>query len=161
MSNISREAQRAILSKLAEAYPGTRTTLNLTRGFPGAVVLANIAYLEEHDLLRGLNDASGLMAGPHWKITAKGLDFLEDDGGLSAILNVTTVRLEADTLKALISAHIDELPAPAEEKSRMKEAIKDISADALKDLAKSLIAQAMKHGPQAYEALRGIASSLS
>lgn len=54
------------------------------------------------------------------KITAKGIDFLTDDGGLSAILGVVTVRLHSDTIQALLGAKINEANIPPEEKSRLK-----------------------------------------
>ena len=41
------------------------------------------------------------------RITAKGIDFLEDDGGLSAILGVVTVKLHADTLREMLAKKID------------------------------------------------------
>src|SRR5882672_5223716 len=52
-------------------------------------------------------------------ITVKGLDFLQDDGGLGAILNVVTVRFEAETLRALIEAKVDASDEPPEQKSAM------------------------------------------
>ena len=49
-------------------------------------------------------------------ITAKGLDFLEDDGGLSAILGAITVKLDPDDLRALIAARIEESDLPTRTK---------------------------------------------
>lgn len=168
MGVIDRQLQRSILEMLAGAFPEWRQASAVMPLRSLTEVLGTLWYLEGHGLVAQERDefepavGFGMISGPRlWRITSKGLDFLEDDGGLSAILNVTTVRLEADTLKALISAHVDALPAPAEEKSRIKDAIKDISADALKDVAKSLIDQAMKHGPQAYEVLRGLVTSIT
>lgn len=68
-----------------------------------------LQYLEEHGLCKSgvMIGADGHLALGESRITAAGLDFLEDDGGLSAILGVVTVRLHADTIRALIDAKIE------------------------------------------------------
>jgi hypothetical protein len=53
------------------------------------------------------------------KITARGLDFLEDDGGLGAILNVVTIRLEADTLRQLLETKINASDMPEADKQTL------------------------------------------
>lgn len=78
---------------------------------------ANLRYLAEHGLVV-YNDNKDLSATV--KITAKGIDFLTDDGGLSAILGVVTVKLHSDTIQALLDAKINEANIPPEEKSRLK-----------------------------------------
>ena len=77
---------------------------------------ANLRYLAEHGLVV-CNDKN---LSATVKITAKGIDFLTDDGGLSAILGVVTVRLHSDTIQALLDAKINEANIPPEEKSRLK-----------------------------------------
>ena len=54
------------------------------------------------------------------KITAKGVDFIRDDGGLSAILSVQTVKLHEDTLKELLSIAIQQAKLPEPEKESIK-----------------------------------------
>ena len=46
-----------------------------------------------------------------------GIDFLTDDGGLSAILGVVTVKLHSDTIQALIAAKIDQAEISDSEKA--------------------------------------------
>src|SRR5439155_16102539 len=103
---VDRDVQRKILEALRDAYPQRKDTRTMEVGDPDLNELgANVAYLEEH----GLVDAkwSGSMAVANVKITARGLDFLVDDGGLSAILGVVTIRLHEDTLKAILIDRVD------------------------------------------------------
>lgn len=67
---------------------------------------ANLRYLEDTWSFKGgaIIGVDGL-AFSESTITAASLDFLEDDGGLSAILGIITVKLHADTIKGL-----DQLP---------------------------------------------------
>lgn len=70
-------------------------------------------------------------------ITAKGIDFIQHDGGLSAILNVQTVKLHKDTAVVLedlvtISSMNDE------EKKKAKSTLSELSAEALKTLVQTV-----------------------
>ena len=78
---------------------------------------ANLIYLQEHQLIDGTL-VNGNMEIWNPGITAKGLDFLEDDGGLSAILGAITVKLDPDDLRALIAARIEESDLPTEQRLR-------------------------------------------
>lgn len=73
-------------------------------------------------------------------INNRGIDFLEDDGGLSAILHVVTVKLHADTIKALILAKIEaDNSLNEEEKSSLKEALNTIGQTALTTITEKAI----------------------
>ncbi|MCT8566134.1 hypothetical protein ACSFCC_09460 [Glaesserella parasuis] len=65
-------------------------------GFDNAHLKANLAYLEEHALIRRLNG--------EYQATAKGIDLIANDGGLSAILQMQKVTLDAESLKPLVQA---------------------------------------------------------
>ncbi len=65
-------------------------------------------------------------------ITAAGLDFLADDGGLSAILGVVTVKVHADTIRDLIAAKIDTADLPVEKKSALKKQLAALPETALR-----------------------------
>ena len=80
-------------------------------------------------------------------ITAAGLDFLEDGGGLSAILGVVTVRLHADTVRALIDAKIEASPIPAEEKSRLRKVLAHLSEASLRVATTDLVKSGLDHCP--------------
>ncbi len=89
---LNRTLQRQILELLRKHYPrGAIPVSDLGLGEEQAA--ANLRYLEEHGLCESgvMIGADGHIAYGQSTITAAGLDFLEDDGGLSAILGVVTV----------------------------------------------------------------------
>lgn len=157
--NFDRGLQQLLLLKLAERYPVTVTPESIGFSNDDPALVANLAYLDEHDLV-SMNlvqplDGSHAIA-PSAKITARGLDFLAEDGGLGAILNVVTVRFDATTLKALIDAKIEASPLPQEEKSRLRQLLAKAGEESLKKAATLLIEQAVKHAPDALRALEAI-----
>lgn len=138
MDWLDRNLQREFLSKLYKVYPYSITydyyinaAIAQTNGVIEAeeddgvsFVLkqsANLQYLAEHGLVAFDDKAviSDTVISTTVKITAKGIDFLTDDGGLSAILGVFTVKLHSDTIQALLNK-IDQTDIPPEEKSRLK-----------------------------------------
>jgi hypothetical protein len=86
---------------------------------------------------------------------SEGLDFLEADGGWSAILNVVTIKFDADTLRALLEAKIDVSSIP--EKSIIKKTIEGMSEAALKTATTDLVRIGLHNIPNVVEWLRGIA----
>jgi hypothetical protein len=89
---LSRELQRQILERLADAYPDEIFEVALE--FPEVdrfSVFYNLQYLSEHALVNsGVRKSQSGDTEDQWyelgtKITAVGLDFLADDGGLGAI----------------------------------------------------------------------------
>ena len=149
---LNRNLQLSMLRKMEVAYPHTVNSFSedRTRGI-SRECLANILYLEEHALCEA--NVSQAMDGSYlWgsaKITAKGLDFLADDGGLGAILNVVTVKLHAATIRDLIEAKIDAGPGTPEEKATIKTYLKRLSGAALQAVARDLMKRGLDHLPDA------------
>ncbi|WP_066568067.1 hypothetical protein [Snodgrassella sp. CFCC 13594] len=99
-------------------------------------VVGNLLYLDEHGLisLKQSQCYGESMPSAIWaltKPTAKGIDFLADDGGLSAILGIVTVKLHSDTIKDLLTAKIDASDLPSEEKEHYKSSLSTIKDSAL------------------------------
>ena len=130
---LDRVLQRQILELLREHYPRAAIPVrDLQLGEEQAA--ANLRYLEEHGLCESgvmIGTDGHLAFGPS-TITAMGLDFLEDDGGLSAILGVVTVKLHADAIRSLIDAKIETSSMPAEEKSKLRKILASLSEAGLK-----------------------------
>jgi len=92
-----------MLQRFASVYPGMHSPEGL--GFDNArspAIDVNLIYLDEHGLvetkqIQFMNEAHPRVSVA--RITAKGLDFLQDDGGLGAILGVVIVRFEAETVR--------------------------------------------------------------
>jgi hypothetical protein len=109
---------------------------------------SRIAYLEGHGLL----EAKWLQGNPPipivFKITSRGLDFLADDGGLSAILNVVVVRFEAETIKTLLIGRIEAAPGEKSAKDELISQIKKLPAEGLKEVTKKAIESGLANAPQ-------------
>ncbi len=142
MDWLDRNLQREILKELNNIYPDSKTyeywidaaiaqVLGVIETVGEAELYiakrsANLRYLAEHGLVVcNDKDLSATV-----KITAKGIDFLSDDGGLSAILGVVTVKLHSDTIQALI-AKIDQAEISDSEKSWLKKELGKIKDTAL------------------------------
>jgi hypothetical protein len=130
---MDRAVQRQILELLREHYPRSVTAAHdLELGTQQAA--ANLRYLEEHGLCKsGMKLGEGVSVQfSQSTITAAGLDFLENDGGLSAILGVVTVKLHADTIRDLIGEKIETSSMPAEEKSKLRKVLAGLSEAGLR-----------------------------
>lgn len=156
MKLLNRELQRQLLSGLAETYPEPRSSQELGMEPDDRRWVVNIMYLTEHDLVEA--QLSRMLGAPacalEARITHKGLDFLQDDGGLSAVLNTVIVRLEAETLRALIQEKIDATPMPDAERSKLMAWLKSAGSEALKETTQRLVGAALDHLPEALQLLR-------
>lgn len=137
--NINREHQLELLKILADAYPEYVITNNI----PGdrEEVNANLHYLIGHGLADG--DVTSFMSGERVigmsLITVAGLDFLADDGGLSAILGVVTVKLHEESIRQLLLDRVDRAELPAEERSTLVQAIRNLPGRALEKVTEKLL----------------------
>lgn len=151
MDWLDRNLQHEILKELNNIYPDSKTyeywidaTIAQVTGVietVGEAELyiakrsANLRYLAEHGLVV-CNDKN---LSATVKITAKGIDFLSNDGGLSAIFGVVTVKLHSDTIQALIEAKIDQAEISDSEKSWLKKELGKIKDTALSTLTENAI----------------------
>ena len=146
MDKFDRKLQREILQACVDSYPAAPLLeqFNLTEVAECAEsniqkVLANINYLCEHGLIKNhssiiLNDHSILT---RITATAKGIDFMLNDGGLSAILNVQTIKLHRDAVVVL-----EDLIAISnmndEQKEKAKSTLGEMSTEAIKTVVQAV-----------------------
>ena len=156
MEHMDRQYQRELLARLASAYPQALTAEQLGASSDDRKLLFNATYLCGHGLIdarlaesMGGNSDALLLA----TVTHKGLDFLQDDGGLGAILGVVTVRFDAESLRALVAARIDASDLPTEEKSRVMAWLKSAGSEALKTATQRLVEAALDRAPEAIRLL--------
>ncbi|UVK46779.1 hypothetical protein BPNPMPFG_002487 [Mesorhizobium sp. AR07] len=128
-----RELQHQILSKLSDGYP---QKLNVSRTFgpqDNNALAVNLAYLDEHKLISvsWFDDVDKGKQPVTASITKNGLDFIANDGGLSAILGVVTVKLHKDTIRDLLISKVRETSASQSVKDHLIEQIKKLPAEAL------------------------------
>lgn len=147
MSNwLKRDIQKAILEDLYQVYPSAKRIEDIAKSIAQSegIVTTNIQYLIEHGLINmwygTLNtDRHSSSTGSFPKLNAKGIDFLADDGGLSAILGVITVKLHSESIQALIAAKIDQADISDSEKSWLKKELGKIKDTALSTLTENAI----------------------
>ena len=152
---LDRKIQRDLLERLASVYPARAITTEWDAEIgdsPQRIASANLIYLQEHGLcdasLSGVVDSSGPKVNAA-KATARGMDFLADDGGLGSILGVVTIKLHDDTIKALIERKILESELPAPEKKRFLDQLRELPGETTKHLVLKLVDLGLEKGPEA------------
>ncbi|SRR5712692_4549572 len=142
---LDRTFQREILEQLRDAYPETvdfRPRDEFAeQGFQG-----NLFYLKEHGLINGAESRgrnSTQIVGA--SITAAGLDFLEDDGGLSAIFKTVTVRLDGESILPVLEKIIAASNQPPEQKKSMVQKLKGLSGKVLETLIIKSVEMGVEH----------------
>ncbi|WP_054075008.1 MULTISPECIES: hypothetical protein [Comamonas] len=152
--SLDRKLQRTLLQKLADQYPATVSVQGWEAELPGSAV--NLAYLHEHGLCEAKFSQALSEKAPRAfsaRATAKGMDFLADDGGLSAILGVVTIKLHDDTIKSLIESKILESDLPEPEKKRFLDQLRELPGEATKHLVLKLVDLGLEKAPTAIEVI--------
>lgn len=155
VSPIDRKLQREMLLALRDHYPEAILSFRNVINEDANKVDANVAYLEEHGLCEARRSAAlnGRVTYTGTKITARGLDFLADDGGLSAVLGVVTIKLHDDTVKDLIQARIAESNLPPLDKRRWLDALRGLPAETTKLVLLKLAEMGLADAPAALHAI--------
>ncbi|OOW99257.1 hypothetical protein Xgly_03425 [Xanthomonas citri pv. glycines] len=156
MKLLNRQAQRELLEKLAEAYPVGLTGSELGANGDDNASSVNIWYLHEHKLVEAnrYDAINGTMLLGEVKITARGMDFLMDDGGLGAVLGVVTIKLHEETLRQLIVSKVRDSDLPPTQKTRLLDQLRKLPAETTKHLAMKLVDAGLKHAPDALQLLQ-------
>lgn len=153
---LSREYQLLILQSMFEEYPDLKNTAVLLNNLEKEdydKFIANIVYLQEHGLIKpfvfianydGMGEAL-INAGHCQGITAKGIDFMMQDGGLSAILNTKIVKLHPDTIRDLLQNRIQ--ASSLENKEELIDKIKSIPIEVAKNLLDKLLDKGLENIP--------------
>ena len=148
--SIDRELQLDMLRLCRDAYPDRVADAYLPC-HPD--LQANLVYLSEHELIYGTLVNGNVELGRPG-ITAKGLDFLEDDGGISAMLRTITVKIDREDLRSLIAARVEASDLPPEEKATLSHAMNSLPAQTLRDLTTRLVNEAVDQWPGALRLFR-------
>jgi len=149
---LNRHLQHALLEELRDFYPRRSQSAYQLDGYTQVECIGNLIYLEEQGLVDsgvnvGYHSGSGTITQA--RITAKGMDFLEHDGGLGAMLAVVTVKLHEDTLRQLIEAKVQASDLPAEQKSGILKALREAPSEITKQLITKLVDLGMENAPKA------------
>lgn len=162
MSILDRELQRKLLNELSVIYPSYHDFTNLTDEYGADKLTANLFYLYQHNLITESVKVSMSLDGISQRIiircaiTEKGMDFLEDDGGLTAILGVVTFKIDSEQLKYILIERIDKLDLQTDQKQRFKEGIMNLPSESMKHLTMKFVDKGLENTPS----LLGILQSL-
>lgn len=166
---VDRTLQRVILEKLYEEHPYQIAHQKLPSIHPSdpEQVFANLVYLHGHGLVEvvkpnfpmPISSRDDELLFSSARITSQGIDFLENDGGLSAILKVVTVKLHEDTLTALLQQRIHESDLPSEEKSALSEKLENLGEEGAKHLLTKALDFGLTQAPNAIEWLSNLIKS--
>lgn len=156
---LDRELQNTLLKALADFYPqfmrltalGGRYERNEFPENEGKL-LANLIYLQQHQLIV-IRKAQCDGDEESFAITHQGLDFLADDGGLSAILGVMTIKIHDDTLKSLIEGKILRSDLSQPDKKRWLDSLRELPAETTKHLVLKLVDLGLANSPTALAAI--------
>ena len=152
--SIDRLFQNQILNIAAKCYPcSVNYELDeLFKDIDEQKIAANLCYLAKHKLIEDNPieiSVDRIISLGNICITHRGLDFLADDGGLSAILGVVTVKFEADTLKAILANRINQSDLSPDDKQSMTDALRELPAESIKHLTTKLLDAGLDNLPNA------------
>jgi hypothetical protein len=155
---LDRAAQLKILRALEETFPMWRDTQRPDAFEMDSTTLDfQLAYLEQHGLVKcAWSQAfSAWRNCLHAEITAKGLDFIADDGGLTAILGTVTIKLDSGQWAELLASKVERLEGIShEERSSIASALRSLSAKAIEKVSEKMLDWAVDHAQDALPLLR-------
>lgn len=146
---LDRNLQLDLLSKIAECYPFAWTDFERNPSGDDYFKMAvNLNHLKGHGLLSENSTdvkpytsekGGGTIFILKPKITEKGLDFLKDDSGLSAILGVVTVRFEVDTIRTILQLKVDQSDLSPVDKQKLRGVLEELPAENIKHLSTKIM----------------------
>jgi len=157
--SLDRNIQRNVLIAMAKEYPkqictdefclaAFGPTFNDSESYTNKhfaeqmnILASNLKYLEEHGLIKIL--WKGNFYPNQGGINAKGLDFLEEDGGLSAILNTVTVKFDANSIRQLVESGLLKTNVPKEKQGALKKAIQEAPGTVLQTAVSTIVGQGL------------------
>ena len=154
---LNRDVQHRILTMLSDSYPTPVSDPSEELGLDAKTGSQNLYYLAELGLITVSKERD---IGPAYPtpamatITAKGLDFLADDGGLGAILGTVTVKIHQDSIKQLLEDKIQQSDLTEQEKSGILKTLRELPSEAMSHLTTKLLDLGMGNLPAAGELIR-------
>lgn len=157
--HLDRQLQLELLNKISECYPFVWDDyLRKPDSEEYFKIAVNLNYLKGHGLISEdstavrhnfTGEGGGTLLIMKPKITEKGLDFLKDDGGLSAILGVVTVRFEADTIRTILQFKVDQSDLSPADKKSMIDSLQELPSESIKHLTMKLLDEGLENLPNA------------
>ena len=168
---INRRMQRCVLESLERVFPNeleytdimgevfdAKQGLKASDDSPRELDY-NIQYLVGHGLIHETKirpAAFGSETHYFFGISSNGIDFLEDDGGLSAVLKTVTVKFDADNLRSLVEEGLLRADLPEDKKSSIRDALRSMPGTTLQAITSKLLEKALDDPMGATKAVAGI-----
>ncbi|WP_338332822.1 hypothetical protein [Acetobacter sp. LMG 32666] len=149
MNKITREEWLSVLHRLQPYGMEYVSDIKVFDGIDRDLLFQCLSYLSLHGFIKSRCDRSidGFWSWGGVELTARGLDYLSDDGGITAEEKTITVKLDGDTIKALLCRAVDSAPESEATKASVKQKVKAMGGEALKDLTSSLISKGIENAP--------------
>ncbi|ALQ94278.1 hypothetical protein XFPR_07105 [Xylella fastidiosa] len=163
MDKFNRNRQRRLLELAREVYPwpAAINAIN-TPEFDMNIIRAEVHYLAGHGLIEC--EGTSINESDDWAfmitLTPRGIDFLAEDGGLSAILGVVNVRLTQDTVRDLLLQRIVDCDADNTVKGKVIEQIKSLPASGIQKIAEKVLEASLRNLPDAIRWLQTVIPTL-
>ncbi|MGM8931418.1 hypothetical protein [Salinicola halophyticus] len=156
MAKPDMELGNELLEKAAEANPQPLAIDDYNKARGKDAVTPVVSYMVQHGLVEGpaRRRMGTLDSYAEITITAKGLDYISEDGGLTAQDKLVIVRLEAQTIRDLVMAQVELSQAPKHEKTLIRRRLEALPEEGLKHLTSQLVELALKATPDAIQTLR-------
>ncbi|OTP82630.1 hypothetical protein [Gilliamella apicola] len=170
MDKFPRDKQNQLLTMLYDKFPDVLSSEEyntLVKLFGTERNLySNLWYLYQHGLIEDFQiasipmncDITDLILIEKIKITTKGIDFIRDDGGLSAIINVTTIKVHNETLDKLEDIINKSSLTPAEKATYLGK-LKELPVDATKHLVLKLLDLGLSRTPDVIQLISSYCQS--
>ena len=145
---LDRKLQLELLEKMSSSYPDY---YDLDGEYKHGSqeykkVAANLYYLMQHNLVepRSILSSSStdglkrLQFGAP-TINQNGMDFLANDGGLSAILSTITIKIDTEQFRQILQTRINESNLPPDQKSQIISALQSLPSESIKLLSAKVL----------------------
>lgn len=148
---LDRDLQLELMNKMASTYPlayDFSSEIKSLTELECSKLYANLFYLQSHELIHPKSieltmgfggNQNHLFTLLYTRLTEKGADFIADDGGLSAILGVVTIKFEADQLKLLLESKVMAADLPPADKHKLIDGLRSLSAESIKHLTTKIV----------------------
>ena len=145
---LDRKLQLELLEKMSSTYPDFYNfNHEYFEGAGGyAEVVANLYYLQQHNLIEERSTLrSNAMDGLKRlqihlpTINQNGMDFLANDGGLSAILSTVTIKIDTEQFRQILLMKVSESNLPLDQKNQITSVLQELPAESIKHLSTKLL----------------------
>lgn len=141
----SKELQQKILKCLADSTSGSVMGEDLNTLADAQSVEREVRYLEGLGVLTASYYMSDGVSTA--TITSKGRDFIAPDAGIGSELNVITIKLHEDSIRALLIARVQSSDADATVKGKLVDQLKSLPSEGVSKLAEKALEKALQQMP--------------